>query len=219
MRRPPIAALSAAALLAGCGAVQTPGTTLSAHGSRSESAIGEPVTISGTVRRGAARSLNLELLASTAPLYADSRRVARTRSDAHGVYGFLVRPRINTAYTVATTGAEKHVVVFVTPHYRLEYTRAGASAIRAVFTVDHPPALHPSAQAVYFYAAGKGVGKLVRLGRSNLVRLTGVRAVARGTFPRAPAGPIDVLACLPEMIAPGYGSPPIAGCGRRALAR
>jgi hypothetical protein len=219
MRRSPIAVASAAAVLSGCGAVKTPDTTLSAHGSRSESVIGEQVTISGTVRRGSPQSMNLDLLASTGPLYADIRRIGRTRSDSHGEYGFVVRPRINTAYTVATTGAEKHVVVFVAPHYRLEYARAGADAIRLVFTVDHPLELRPSAQPVYFYAARRGVGRLARLGRADLTRRTDVRAVARGTFAGAPQGAIDVFACLPDVIAPGYGSPPIDGCGRARLAR
>jgi hypothetical protein len=213
------ACLAAAAVLAGCGAAKPPDTSLSAHGDRSESVIGEAVHISGTVSRGHPAPMNLDLLASTAPLYGDTRRVGRTRSDSHGQYGFVVRPRINTAYTVATTGAEKHVVVFVAPRYRLKYTRAGTGAIRIVFTVDHPPELHPSVQPVYFYAAPKGVGELIRLGQGDLTRRTDVRAVAAATLLGAPQGPVDVFACLAEMIAPGYGSPPIKGCGQARLAR
>ena len=212
-------AFTAALLLAGCGAKQ-PSMGLSAHGSRSEITIGEPVTISGVVRRnGDPVSLNLDLRASTAPLYADTRRVARTRSSSHGEFGFVVRPRKNTAYTVATTGATRNVVVFAAPRYGLKYVRAAAGAIDVAFTVDHPAELKPTARRVYFYAGTKGVGKLMRVGTAQLVATGPTRAVARGTFSGVPARAIDAFACLRTEIAPGYGAPPIKGCGDPSLAR
>jgi hypothetical protein len=218
-----IAAVTAAALaltFAGCGGSKAPDVRLTAHGSKSEVEIGDRVTISGVVRRdGRAAAMGLELRASSAPLYSSNRRVARTRSDSHGQFGFVVRPRINTAYTIATTGATRHVVVFTAPRYKLAYTRVGGDAIHLAFTVDHPVELEPAAQRVYFYAAPKDVGKLVRLGSSMLLATSATRAQATGTFSGAPRGTIDAFACLPGMIAKGYGSPPIKGCGRPLLAR
>jgi hypothetical protein len=209
----------AALLLAGCGAKQ-PSMGLSAHGSRSEVTIGQPVTISGVVRRdGSPVALNLDLRASTAPLYNDDRRVARTHSSSHGEFGFVVRPRKNTAYTVATSGATRNVVVFAAPRYRLKYTRVDSDSISVTFTVDHPAELNPTARRVYFYAGRKGVGKLMRLGDALLMVTSPARAVASGTFSGAPAGAIDAFACLRTEIAPGYGAPPVKGCGGPSLAR
>ncbi len=210
----------AAVLLAGCGAKQ-PTTLLSAHGSRSEVTIGQPVTISGVVRRsGDPASMNLDLRAATAPLYSDTRRVARTRSSSHGEFGFVVRPQKNTAYTVATSGATRNVVVFAAPRYRLKYARvAGGGPITITFTVDHPVALKPTARRVYFYAGRKGVGKLGRLGEAELALTSPTRAVATGTFSGAPAGAIDAFACLRTEIAPGYGAPPLKTCGDPRLTR
>ena len=206
-------------LLAGCGAKQ-PSMSLSAHGSRSEVTIGQPVTISGVVHRGGdPGSLNLDLQASTAPLYNDVHRVGRTRSSSHGEYRFVVRPRKNTAYTVATSGATRNVVVFAAPRYELKYTRGAARTIGVTFTVDHPAELKPTARRVYFYAAKKGVGKLMRIGDARLVATSPTRAVASGTFSGAPAGAIDAFACLRTEIAPGYGAPPVKGCGGPSLAR
>jgi hypothetical protein len=215
-----LAAITAAALLlAGCGAKQ-PSMGLSAHGSRSEVRIGEPVTISGVVRRGGKPvALNLDLRAATAPLYADTRRVARTRSSSHGEFGFVVRPQKNTAYTIATTGVSRNVVVFASPRYRLRYARANARSIAVTFTVDHPAGLKPTARRVYVYAGKRNVGKLMRLGDVELVPTSPTRAVARGTFSGAPPGMIDAFACLRTEIAPGYGAPPIKHCGDAALAR
>jgi hypothetical protein len=214
-----VAVTAAAVLLAGCGAKQ-PTTTLSAHGSRTEVTIGQPVTISGVVRRaGDPVSLNLELRASTAPLYSDTRRVARTRSSSHGEYGFVVRPQKNTAYAVATTGATRNVVVFAAPRYGLQYTRAAGATLDMTFTVDHPAALKPTARRVYFYAGKKGVGKLMRLGTARLVETSPTHAIARATFSGAPAGVVDAFACLHTEVAPGYGAPPIKHCGDPSLTR
>src|SRR4051794_33274441 len=213
-----VAVTAAALLLAGCGAKQ-PTTTLSAHGSRTEVTIGQPVTISGVVRRaGDPVSLNLELRASTAPLYSGTRRVGRTRSSSHGEYGFVVRPQKNTAYAVATTGATRNVVVFAAPRYGLQYTRAAGGALEITFTVDHPAPLKPTARRVYFYAGRKGAGKLMRLGDARLVD-SPTRAIAHATFSGAPAGVLDAFACLHTEIAPGYGAPPIKHCGDPSLTR
>jgi hypothetical protein len=210
----------AAVVLAGCGGAKQPTMGLSAHGSRSEVTIGQPVTISGVVRRaGKPVSLNLDLRASTAPLYNDVHRVARTRSSSHGEFGFVVRPQKNTAYTVATSGAARNVVVFAAPRYGLKYTRAASGAIAVAFTVEHPAALKPTARRVYFYAGQKGVGKLMRVGDARLVATSPTRALASGTFGGAPAGPIDAFACLRTEIAPGYGAPPVKGCGGPSLSR
>jgi hypothetical protein len=217
--RPVAALIAVALLLAGCGAKQ-PTMGLTAHGSRSEVTIGQQVAISGVVRRaGKPVALNLDLRASTAPLYNDVRRVARTRSSSHGEFGFVVRPEKNTAYTVATSGATRNVVVFAAPRYGLKYTRTPTGAIAVTFTVDHPATLKPTARRVYFYAGAKGVGKLALLGDASLVAKSPTESVATGNFTGAPAGAIDAFACLRTEIAPGYGAPPLRTCGDPSLSR
>jgi hypothetical protein len=209
MVRPGIALAMLAAALAGCGGGDDdePETRLTLRGDETEVTLGEATTLNGTVRPRVER---VELVAAPGPDYADDRPVGSTTPDGRGGFRFEVTPRMNTAYSArASDGESEHVVVYASPRYRFR-----VSGARWRFEVEHPAELRPARASVQFYAGRENLYR--RVGTARLEPRGRTRAVAAATL-RAPGDAVDVLACLPDAIAPGYGAPPIKGCGERKL--
>jgi hypothetical protein len=203
------AAALAALALAGCasGDDDEPKTRVALRGSPTEVTIGRPTTLTGTVWPAAPR---VELLASTAPAYAQARRVGSARADERGRFSFRVRPRINTSYTVrAADGESNHVVVYAKPRYRFEVEPVGGGRSRFTFVVRHPPELDPTRGPVHFYTGAGNAYK--HAGTAALEPRTASLAMATATLPAKPGA--AVFACVARAIAPGYGAPPVKGCG------
>jgi hypothetical protein len=86
-----------------------------------------------------------------------------------------------------------------------------------VLEIEHPAGVVPTNRPVQFYAHVVGSGKLfTRVGEAHLDRVTRRRAVARLRVTRQrPAD--DAVACIPAMLAEGFGDPPIPDCGKRRV--
>ncbi len=211
MRR--LVPLLALALFAGCGSgADGPKTRITLEGDTAEVAIGQPTTLAGTVRP---RSPRVDLYAAPGPEFTPERRVATETTDARGGFRFEVRPERNTAYTIHAGGkASEHVEVYATPRYSYKVSRTAPGRALYRWHVRHPAGLRLTRGPVHFYA---GAGDRYRhVGEAPLRRRSATLSVASAELP-APEGKPDVLACVARSIAPGYGAPPIEGCGEDGL--
>jgi hypothetical protein len=172
----------------------------------------QPLTLKGVVRRsGPTTPLQVRLLADGAP--ADSAMTGEG-----GSFEFTVRPRLNTTYSVAVEDTEsRHVRVLALPEeqFRVEPLAPGRGVF--VYEITHPTEVTLTKQPVQFYAHLSGRGRdYTRVGQAHFRRLDARRAAARATVTlRVPAD--DAVACVPTMIAPGFGRPPLRDCGRRKV--
>src|SRR3954454_19058792 len=151
-------------------------------------------------------------------LLADGQPVQSTMSGAGGSFEFSVSPRLNTTYSAAAEGTEsRRVRVLALPddQFRVEPLAPGRGVF--VYEITHPAGLTLTRQPVQFYAHLSGHGHdYTRVGQAHFRRLDPRRAAARVTVTlRRPAD--DAVACLPTMIAPGFGRPPLRDCGRRKV--
>ena len=211
MRR--LAPLLAVALIAGCGERDgEPKTRITLEGDTAEVAIGQATTLAGTVRPRTAR---VDLQAAAGPDFTPERRVATEVPDERGGFRFTVRPERNTAYTVHADGEKsEHVVVYATPRYGYRVRRTGPGRALYEWRVRHPDGLALTHGPVHFYA---GAGDRYRhVGEAPLEQRSATLSVASAELP-APEGKPEVLACVERSIAPGYGAPPIKGCGEDGL--
>ena len=200
-------------LLAGCGKKDDePKTRISLEGDTAEVAIGQPATLAGTVKPRAAR---VELYAAEGPEFTPERRVGDKATGDRGDFRFVVRPERNTAYTIHADGeTSEHVVVYATPRYSYEVRRTAPGRALYEWHVRHPAGLELTRGPVHFYA---GAGNRYRhVGEAPLELRSATLSVASAELP-APEGKPDVLACVDRSIAPGYGAPPIKGCGEDGL--
>ena len=202
-------------VVSGCGGQEDEGpkTRVKLSADRSELTLGRSATLSGTVRP---RAAEVELLAAEAPAYVNRRRIDSARPDGDGRFRFVVEPRRNTAYTVrAPDGADSNnVVVYAAPRYEVGVEDAGGGRSRVTFKVRHPTELVPTRAPVQFYA---GHTRFVRVGEAPFEQRSPTLAVATSAPFVPPIPDAEGLACLEEPIAPGYGAPPVEGCGNRRL--
>jgi hypothetical protein len=221
-------ALIVCVLVAGCGggskqhAVTTVKTTtqprqssieVSLHGPDTRRVVfGHPLELNGAVRQShSSGPLTVRLLASHEP-------VDSARTGEGGSFRFTVRPRLNTQYSVeAGTSVSRHIQVYAMPegNFRVEPLGSGSGVF--VYEITHPPGVVPTSRPVQFYVHLVGHGKrFTRVGRARFERVTPRRAVARVTITlNKPAD--DAVTCVPAMIAPNFGDPPIRDCGRRRV--
>jgi hypothetical protein len=86
-----------------------------------------------------------------------------------------------------------------------------------VYEITHPAEVTLTRQPVQFYAHFRGHGRdYTRIGQARFHEADRRHAAARVAITlRAPAD--DAVACVPTMIAPGFGRPPLRDCGRRSV--
>jgi hypothetical protein len=172
----------------------------------------QPLTLAGAVHQaGPAVPLRVHLL-------ADTRPVQSAATGAGGSFEFTVRPRLNTTYSVEVEGnVSRHVRVLALPEekFRVEPLAPGRGVL--VYEITHPAEVTLTRQPVQFYAHFTGHGRdYTRIGQARFHVADRRHAAARVTIAlRAPAD--DAVACVPTMIAPGFGRPPLRDCGRRSV--
>jgi hypothetical protein len=171
-----------------------------------------PLTLTGVARRskpGAALPVRL---------LADADRVDSATTGEGGSFHFTVRPRLNTTYTVEAGGAvSRQVRVLALPeaNFRVEPLAPGRGVF--VYEITHPAEVALTRQPVQFYAHLTGRGRAyTRIGQARFHSSDRRHASARVTV-TLPAPADDAVACVPTMIAPGFGRPPLRDCGRRRV--
>src|SRR4051794_34602444 len=218
MRR---ATIGVCALVAGCGGstqagkpVHTAHTTTQTQPSTVEISLrgrdlrtvvfDHALTLTGVVRRsGPGAPLRVRLLADGAPTQS-------TVAGEGGKFEFTVQPRLNTTYTVeAEERMSRRVRVLALPEetFRVDPLAPGRGVF--VYEITHPAELALTHEPVQFYAHFTGRGRdFTRIGGRRFHRLDARHASARVTVTlTAPAD--DAVACVPTMIAPGFGRPPL----------
>jgi hypothetical protein len=183
---------------------------ISLHGPDTRRVVfGHPLELKGVVRQShPSGPVTVRLLASHEP-------VDSATTGEGGSFRFTVRPRLNTIYSVeAGSRVSRHIQVYAMPEgtFRVEPIGPGSGVF--VYEITHPPGVVPTSRPVQFYVHLVGHGKrFTRVGRARFERVTPRRAVARVTITlHQPAD--DAVACVPAMIAPTFGEPPIRDCGR-----
>jgi hypothetical protein len=221
-------AVSVCVLVAGCGgsthakhaetartATQPPRSSVevSLHGPDTRRVVfGHPLELKGVVRQSHPTGpLTVRLLASHEP-------VDSAKTGEGGSFHFTVRPRLNTIYSVEVeTRVSRHIQVYALPEGNFRVEPLGPMSGVFVYEITHPPGVVPTKRPVQFYAHLIGHGKrYTRIGEAPFDRVTPRRAVARVTITlHQPAD--DAVACVPAMIAKGFGDPPIRDCGRHRV--
>jgi hypothetical protein len=183
---------------------------------------GQPLQLEGAVRRqgGGGDPIRVRLLASPYP-HVTSKSIASTTTGEGGHFEFTVRPRINTRFSAEVESTPKRVsgqvLVYAMPKQEFRVEPLGPGSGVFVLEITHPPGVFPTNRPVQFYVHLVGRGKrFTRVGEAHLDRVTPRRAVARLRVTRQrPAD--DAVACVPAMIAEGFGDPPIRDCGKRRV--
>jgi hypothetical protein len=170
-----------------------------------------PLTLRGVVRPKPAAALRVQVLADAAPTQS-------VMTGEGGSFEFTVSPRLNTNYSVKIEDTEsRHVRVLALPEeqFRVEPLAPGRGVF--VYEITHPAEVTLTRQPVQFYAHLTGRGRdYTRVAQAHFRRLDARRAAARATV-TLPAPANDAVACVPTMIAPGFGRPPLRDCGRRRV--
>jgi hypothetical protein len=170
-----------------------------------------PLTLKGVVRPKPAAPLRVQLLADAAPGQS-------VMTGEGGSFEFTVSPRLNTSYSVKVEDTEsRRVRVLALPEeqFRVEPLAPGRGVF--VYEITHPAEITLTRQPVQFYAHLTGRGRdFTRIAQRRFHRLDARRATARVTV-TLPAPADNAVACVPTMIAPGFGRPPLRDCGRRKV--
>ena len=174
-----------------------------------------PLTLAGTVHRSSPRGpLRVRLLASP----SGPEPVQSATTGEGGGFRFTVHPRVNTTYSVeAETRTSRSVRVLALPDetFRVEPLAPGRGVF--VYEITHPAEIPPTEQPVQFYAHLTGRGPdYTRIGEARFHSAGRTSAAARLTV-TLPGPADDAVACVPTMIAPGFGRPPLRDCGRRRV--
>jgi hypothetical protein len=191
-----------------------PSVEVSLHGPDTRRVVfGHPLELKGVVRQSHPTGpVTVRLLASHEP-------VDSARTGEGGSFRFTVRPLLNTQYSVEVPSpgqarVSRHIQVYALPEGNFRVEPVGPQSGVFVYEITHPPGVVPTNRPVQFYAHLTGHGKrYTRIGEARFDRVTSRRAVARVTITlHQPAD--DAVACVPAMIAPNFGDPPIHDCGR-----
>jgi hypothetical protein len=162
--------------------------------------------------------VTVRLLASEYP-YPVSEPVQSTTTAEGGSFSFTVRPRLNTMYSVgAGARISRHIQVYAMPdgNFRVEPIAPGRGSF--VYEITYPTGVTPTRLPVVFYAhlTRNGPRIYTRVGQAPFRRTSRDHAIARVAITVHQRAD-DAVACVPTMIAPSLGAPPIRDCGRRTV--